>query len=457
MEYKIIEKENWERLIEINVQRNEIEHHFEQAYQEARPMISHKGFRKGQMPLNLIKKIYGRQIEADAMGNIANELFNQVLTEKKISFIGEPAFEDLKINDNDYSFSFSYEIMPEFNLADYQDINIDEPVHRVTEEEIQKELDEIAINNGNVSTAEQITDELHIANVTIREVDDESGKVLIDAKSEQTEIFLHSPYVAPDLRSLLLNLKVNDDFNYQPRASDPSAPNKTFNIQINNIMKLTPVEITDAFVATYTQGKFTTVDDFKEEIGFKIQEYWDEKSRNAMEEQLVKKLVDMHDFSVPNKLLFKVVEGMTDELKIQYKNNEYFQNITAEMMFDDLKPAATQRLKWEIVRAKIIEKEDIKVEDFDLDDLVEKEAQRRKLPAETIKKEFENNRQIIEQILSKKVMDLLLDYAVTHEVEFDEHGHYHPEGEEHHHHHEHEDDTLSGNEQDMDDNNKQED
>lgn len=431
MEHKLTEKENWERLLDITVAREEIQPQLDKAYREAKPYISHKGFRKGQVPINLIKKLYGKQIEADAFGEIANDLFNKLLQEQKFSFIGEPKLTNIDDQKETVTFSFSYEVMPEFEMADYQDLEIDEPVHIVNDEEIEKELEEMSINNGNLTPADQITDDLHIARVTIQEIDEATGLPAADSKAEETEIFLHSPYVTPDLKELLLNLKEGDNFNYKPIEADPTAPQKTFNIKINNILKLVPVELTDEFIKQYTQDRFETLDEYKEEIGFKLQEEWNKKSREAMEEQIVNKLVEMNDFDVPKALLWKVVEGMTEDLKKQYQNIPNFQNVTAEDMYNDLEPSATQRLKWEIIRAKIIEKEKIEVEDHDLDEMVEAESKRRKSDPEKILEELKGNQNIVGQILSKKVMDLLLDYSVTKEVEFDEHGHYHPETHQH--------------------------
>ncbi len=438
MEHNITEKENWERQLDITVTRQEIKPQLDQAYHEARPYISHKGFRKGQVPINLIKKLYGKQIESDAFGDIANELFNRVLREQKLSFVGEPKLTNIDPQQETVTFTFSYEVMPEFELADYQDIEIDEPVHNVTDEEIEKELEELSINNGNLTPAEQITDDLHVAKVTIQEIDEATGLPLVDSKKEETDIFLRSPYVAPDLKELLINLKQGDNFNYKPAETDPNAPKKTYNIKIESILRLVPVELTDEFIKQYTQGKFETLEEYKEEIGFKLQEQWNQKSREAMEEQIVRKLVEMNEFDLPQGVLWKVVEGMTEDLKKQYANVPGFENATAQDLFEDLRPSAEFRLKWEIIRAKIVEKEKLEVEDHDLDEMVEQEAERRKSDPEKIREELKQNQNLIAQILNKKVMDLLIDYAVTREVEFDEHGHYHPEGEHHHHDHDEE-------------------
>ncbi len=430
MEHKVTEKEHWERQLDITATREEIKPQLDKAYQEARPYITHKGFRKGQVPINLIKKLYGKQIEGDAYGDIANELFNKVLQEQKLSFIGEPKLTNIDNQKDTITFTFAYEVMPEFDLANYQDIEIDEPIHLVTDEEIEKEIEELCINNGTLAPAEQITDELHIAHVTITEIDEATGLKVEGTESQETDFFLHSPYVTPDLKELLLNLKEGDNFNYKPADEDPAAPRKTFNIKIDKVLKLVPVELTDEFIKEYTQGKFLTPDEYREEIGFKLQEKWNDKSREAMEEQLVKKITDMNDFDVPKGLLWQVVEGMTEDLKKQYKDIPNFQNVTAKDMFNDLEPSATFRLKWEILRAKIIDKEKLEVEDFDLDQMVEEQAKQRNSNPDKIREELKSNQNIMGQILYKKVIDLLLDYSVTHEVEFDEHGHYHPEEQE---------------------------
>ncbi len=457
MEHKITEKENWARQLDITVTRQEIKPQLDKAYLEAKPYISHKGFRKGQVPINLIKKLYGKQIESDAFGDIANDLFNQVLREQKLSFVGEPKLTGIDDQNDTVTFSFSYEVMPEFELANYQDLEIDEPVHIVSDEEIEKELEELSINNGNLTPAEQVTDELHVVKVTIQEIDEATGLPVADSKKEETDIFLRSPYVAPDLKELLLNLKQGDNFNYKPAESDPNAPPKTYNIKINSILRLIPVELTDEFIKQYTQGKFETLAEYKEELGFKLQEQWNQKSREAMEEQIVRKLVEMNDFDLPQGVLWKVVEGMTEDLKKQYANVPGFENATAQDLFEDLRPSAEYRLKWEIIRAKIVEKEKLEVEDHDLDEMVQHEAERRKSDPDKIREELKQNQNLITQLLNKKVMDLLLDYAVTREVEFDEQGHYHPEGEHHDHEHENEhenehdhdhDETATDNEND---------
>ena len=80
--------------------------HFEAAYKKAAPSIEIKGFRKGKVPIALIKKYYGESVEADALDDIANESFKKTIDEKKIQPIGTPTMVDMKYKTGE-PFSFT--------------------------------------------------------------------------------------------------------------------------------------------------------------------------------------------------------------------------------------------------------------------------------------------------------------------------------------------------------------
>jgi FKBP-type peptidyl-prolyl cis-trans isomerase (trigger factor) len=94
--------------------------------------------------------------------------------------------------------------------------------------------------------------------------------------------------------------------------------------------------------------------------------------------------------------------------------------ITLENMRGNLQPAAERNVRWEIIRGRIIEKEMIKLEDHDIEDIVESEAERLKRDKATVKEMVLNNANIHNSLLVKKVMDFLMDFAETNDVPFEE-------------------------------------
>jgi len=442
--HTIKELEHWGRELEISVERQEIQGKLNEAYLEAQPHIELKGFRKGKAPLNLIKKLYGKSIEKDKLSDIAQEQFNIVFKEQKLSFLGEPILTNISNLDDGYQFKFFFEVMPDFEMKDYRALTIDEPIHNVSEEEVQFEIDEICNNFGEMEVTDQILNDSVFVNITIKKIDEESGLPDLGKVHETSDIYLHSPQLAPELKREFMNLKTGDSFNFRTASQDPNAPKELVNIQVNEIKKIIPAEFNDELASKATVERLTTAQDLRDEIGFQLQEQWNKKSREAMEEQIVQNLVDMHDFEVPKFLLENTKRNMAENFIKQYKDNPTFSTIKAKSISNEFEGMAIPTLRWEIIKNRIIESEDIKVEDYDIDPLAEAEALRRKSDVGRIKNELMENENVIRNILDKKVMDLILDFAITTEVQFDEHGHYHIHGLEHHHHHDDdEDDEVS--------------
>lgn len=422
MEKTVKEIDSSKREIEISLTKEELQPHFDKAYHRARPSIDIKGFRKGKVPVNVIKKFYGPQIEGEALQDISSETFNDVMKEEKQQVVGQPQLRDIQnTDDGGKKFVIYYEVLPEFELGDYKSLTVEEPVHPVADEEIDEEIKQICINSGNLEDAEEITDEMHVAEVKLYEMDDETGMALVGSKPQETKVFLAGENVIPALKNNLMNAKVGHNFNFRPIEFDESAPDKTFQVTVTGIQKLIPQEFDNEFVKKYSEGKFETTDEYKEEIGFRIQEQWDQKSRQEVEDQIINKLVDMHsEFDVPESIVWNVMTSMAEDIKKQYANIPQAKELTVEEMAPDLRPLAERSVRWEIIRTKIMEKEDIKVEDHDVEHIAEMEAARQNIDKDLIMKSIMNNQNFTQNILTKKIMDFLIDFTTTEEIPFED-------------------------------------
>lgn len=440
MEKHINTIDDCRREIEIFVPNEELQPHYDAAYKKWQPEIQLQGFRKGKAPLNLVKKLFGERIEAESNQEILDKILQDIFKEDKLKIVGQPVITEINREEGGLRAKLEYEIIPEFELGEYKGLTLDEPVHRVTDDEVQKSIDKICMSNGDFVDTDQILDEQHVVGISLQETDKASGLPLIGGKTDEINVYLADQTVIPELRRMLLNTKTGDSFNFNPHSHDQHAPNKLFKVTVNDIQKLVAKELTDEFVTEYTKGKFTLVDDFKQEVSFQLQEEWDERTRQALERQVVNKLVEMHPVNLPESIVKSAAEYYFNGIKEKYKNTEYGKSLKFENMYDDLRVLATNNLRWEIIRNKIIEHEKITIEDFDVDPIIEAEAQHTNSDAGALKTNLMKNPEFVEQILAKKVMDFILDFAITNEVEFEEQDHDHDHHDHDHDHHDHDHD-----------------
>lgn len=423
--------------MEIILEESEIKPYFDQAYQEIRPSIEMKGFRKGRVPLSIIKKRFGPRIEGESLQEAANDTFNKIVQEEELEIVGQPHIKDMQKNDDGAKFVIAYETLPKIELGDYKNLEIDEPVHAVSDEEVDEHIEKLCLHNGEHVQAEQITDENFVAMVSIQEFDEATGVPVVGSAKEDTHIFLADPNVPPEMKNSLINLKNGDEFVYKPKSEDQFAPEKTYKIKVKEILKVVPAEFDDEFAKKYSQGKFDSAEDFKEEIGFQIQEKYDTESRQHMETQIMDKIVDMHEFAPPKTVVEQVADAMADDVLKRYKGTQYAASADKNTIKEDLIPVAERRVKWEILKNKIIQKENLEIDDFELEELAGYEAGRMNAPKEQVLQALKQNKNLTENMLAKKVMEFLMDFATTNEISFEDMhaGHDHDHDRDHGHKH----------------------
>jgi len=430
------------REVNLFLTNSEIQPHYDDAYKKAQPKIDLKGFRKGKVPLPMIKKFFGERIEADALEDISGKIFADFIKSDEVHVIGQPSLTNIEKEKEGVKFVIRYDIMPEFEMSDYRSLTIDEPVHPVTDEEIEEVIDNLCKSNGKFEVADEVTDELFVVGIKLREIDSATGLYIIGAEPQESHVYLADKSVIPELREQIINKKLGDTFNFTPLQYDKNAPDKTYKIEITEIQKVIPVEFTNELVDSYTQGRFKSTEEYREEVGSRLQEEWNHKSRQQMEEQIISKMVDGNEFDVPESVIDSVIHAMFEDFRKQYGKPGQPANLDFDTMAEGLYPIAEKTVRWEIIRNNIIKKENLEVEDQDIEELVEIEKTRTKGDPETIRRALLQNKNITENILHKKVMDFILDFAVTNEVSFDdiahEHEHNHDHEHEHHHDHEHE-------------------
>ncbi len=416
-EIKSIDGATKELIVRIPI--GEFNKYLNDAFLEAQKHIEMKGFRKGRVPISLIKQRFGKEIEEDTIGDIATDLFNKAVTEQKIEFVGKPSFMKHEMGEEFVEFYFNYDVLPQFELEEYRGLKFFEPVHRVTDEEVEHEIFHILIRNGKTEIAEEIKDDLAIVTVELTKLDEQTSVPVLNT-TQQTHIFLHSHTVPDKMREIFIGKKKGETFVARPRLWDESAPDEQYQFKIVEVLQIVPPELSDEFVQEYTNGRLSTVDEFKDEIGFQLQQKWDMQSRDEMVKQVIRKITDMHEFDLPKSVVWETASKLAADFYKKYYQEMQRENFKPEDLLEDFIPIAENQVKWAIIKKKIIEKENIKVEDYDIDDIVNGEANRTGKDHETVKKSIYENSYIIDTILEKKTLDLLISFSETEEIDFEE-------------------------------------
>lgn len=411
--------------LELILTKSEVQPVLDEAYAEAQRSVSLPGFRKGKVPLHMIKKMYGKAIEAEANLDIVNRFFPQIVEEDNLKLIDSPSLKDVQITESGYKFIIGFQTIPNYDISGYKDFEIYEPVYVVKPEDVDNELNVQAQELAKRTVADEIDSYSYHIYYGIEEIKDGEDPHHHHSDDDHDhdhhhhdhqDVFLGDNRIKSELKDAFLNRKVGDEFVY-------SEGDKQFKIMIEKVEKVELPEINDEFAKKASGDKFDNLADYRQNLELVLQDYWDNKSRQEIESQIIDHLIlNNPEIVPPEKMVETALENIIENMKTQYripKDNKQYDQFFRESYHSH----AVNLAKWTLIKDKIIETENIKIEDYDINDWIERSRQylnQFNMTDEQLKSIIETNDNLKGEILQKKLIDYLLGYATTNEISFDD-------------------------------------
>jgi trigger factor len=413
LETKINIISNSEHELEVNLGYDEIQPEINLAYQKESKKIEMPGFRKGKVPLSMLKKVYGDAIEYKASEEIANKKFWEIANEQNLKPISTPKLMDLNFERGvKLFFKIQYEVMPELELKDYTGNEIQKFEWKVTEDQVEAEVFSLRRRNATEEDAEMIEDKFSVITVDLLRTDNNSNPT--GDNKNGLVIDLSDERVNKQIVENATGKKINEvfsfsfkDFREVEENSEKKVIEEDFNYSatITAIKKLILPEMNDEFVLKITKEKFKTVEDWKENIKNGIQSYYDRQSEDMYLNSLITSVVKNNDFAPPHGYVHKILDNMValEEEKAKREGNKLF---NAKEVENQMHHRAEWNAKWQIIYRTIAKKENITVDENEVKVIAEKEAAETGISVEKLLK-FYNDTNKEDILLEDKVVDFL--------------------------------------------------
>lgn len=415
MEISVQDNSSVNKEIIITANREDLEPKFNEAYKKYKKQIQMPGFRQGKVPINIIRKRFGDEIEQEEVNKYVQEVFeNEVIPEYEP--VGEPEMLDLTWEDDKLEAKFKVGMRPEFELADLEKVTVDRLVHDVSDEEVQEELDRVREQEGNWEEVEEpITEE---SKVTVDAVHlDDDGEPIEEETDEDQVIDLRKDEFA-QFQDDLLGKEVGDIINVEVGEEDDQAG---FKLMIKKVEKLHPAKLTDAFAKEQTDGEAKNVDEYKSLLKSRIQNYYDQTADDLFKNEVVDALVEKHDFEVPDVFMEQVLNQYVQRLQ-QQAGGQLPQDVNLDEYKDNMRDRAQRDAKWFFINEKLQEKfDDIEIEPDDIDEHLAAQAAQYGVTVDQMRNMFAQNPQQLENlrnsIREEKVFDRLQDIVDINDVD----------------------------------------
>ena len=397
---------------EIEVSNTELQPHFDQAYIKYRPKVELKGFRKGKVPLEMIKKLYGEAIEHDALDTIAGEFYNKAMEEKGIRPLGQPTMVDMNFKRGEnFRFKIKYEVTPAIELKKYKGLKVERPLRTVTDEEVNSEIHHLQRVNSTTTPAERVTDSEFIVTADVQEFD-ETWTPMIGKKTPATPFYLSDETLANEIKDALSNAEMGGTYRAKIETRHDDHDHKAYyGFTVTKIEKVNLPPLDDELVKKITKDKVTSADEFRKNLRADLERYWAEQADAKVKDALADEIVREHEIPIPDALVQGFLDSFVDDIKNKSEGRKLPKNFDEQKFRTESRPHAIWQAKWLLLKQRIAEAENITVSEEDFDTLAEADAPKIGIDKTRLLQYYKSSGSTGDRILSDKIIAFLVSAA----------------------------------------------
>ena len=346
-----------------------------------RQNVNMPGFRKGMVPMTLLKKQYGTSVLVEEVDKLMQEKVNEYIRENKVDMLGAPLPKESNVdfaNDENFEFSFDIALAPEFTVdlsaadtIDYYDIN-------VTDEMVDQQVKLYTQRTAKYEKVEDYQDN-DLLKGLLAELD-ENGNTKEGGIQVEGAVMMPTYMKNDDQKAVFNGAKVNTVLVFNPsvafdnneaelssllkiKKEEVGAHTGNFSFQIEEITRMIPGDLNqELFDQVLGEGKVHSEEEFRAQIKETIAKQYEADSD-------YKFLIDVRSYvsGKIGKLQF------ADELmkRIMLENNKD----KGEEFVSEHYEKSLEELTWHLIKEKLVAANGIKIEQADINEMA-KEATR---------------------------------------------------------------------------------
>ncbi|MCH4829382.1 trigger factor [Flavobacterium columnare] len=420
-------------VVTVEVAKNDYAEKVEKVLQNYRKNANIPGFRKGQVPMSLVQKQYGKAVLAEEVNKLIQESLNKFLVEEKLDILGNPLpkfTEDFNWDADDFKFEFELGLAPEFDVKlegsedlTYYNIVADDKLLDEQVIRIQKQF-------GKMSSKDVIAKEDDIRGVFVNEEKgiNKPAQITLDIFENKVVAESFIGKKAGDIVAIPTKGLFNDDHKLMDYLGlghdDVHGLDITVDFKIEEVTTTEPAELNqELFDKLFGEGNVTSVEDLKAKIKEDAEKTFAQQADQKFYNDATEYLIKNHQVELPTEFLKRWIQTVgetpltAEQAEVEYARSENglrYQLIESKIItsnnlqvtFEDLKTYAS-----DIIKKQMAQFGQLDPSQEDVDNIVNR-----------VMTNQEEVRRLSEQVMSERLLNVFKEKlnTSTKEVTYDE-------------------------------------
>jgi len=369
MKVTIDSKKGLKKNLKVFVDKKTIEDKIKLRLTELSKTVNVKGFRPGKVPVEILKRLYGKVVYGEVLEKILKETSTKALEENKIKIAGQPKL-DLQSHGEGKDLNYTLEVdeLPSIKLNSLDNIKFTDYEIKVNENEVKKRIEDIAKNQNNFKDKNENEKAIEGDLVAFDYSATVENKSFEGSDGKNTQIVLGKDLFIKGFDKQLLGVKKNQNKdvivtlpeNYPKKEF--AMKQASFKCKILNVKKPEPTIINDQFAKSLGAKD---LNDLKTIVTKQINNQYKMGLDSISKENILDQLEKMHNFEIPENLVEQELSLITQGLKKE----------DIEKNKKESKKIAIKRIKLGLILNELGETNNLKVEEQELRNEIQKQVQ----------------------------------------------------------------------------------
>ena len=407
-------KNNLEKKIKLNISSKDLESDFKKRLLTQQSSSDLKGFRKGKAPLDVIEKYYGDQIKQRLIMDKMGDIFYKKISEENIPVVGQPSFapESFDIK-KDIKFEVSYEIYPEFSLTKMGSLSFKKPVSKVTDQDIKKATDLVLKRYGKAEPIDEKSKEGNFVKIDFEGF--LNGEKFEGGEAQDYSLELGSKTMIPGFEEQIIGMKAAESkdievtFPDDYQAENLKGQKVMFKIKMNEVSEVKLPNLDEEFFKSINMDVKTKAE-FEKKIEEQLQTDLKTNLKTKTKQRIFDAFESSNQIDIPQSMIISEANNLRNNTA-QQMGLDISKLEEDQFPIDNFKENALKRVRLGVLINKLIEENNISVDNDTLKKEIEDKSKSFKDPEQYVNWIYGNEEQL------KNIESLVLEDKVAEYLE----------------------------------------
>lgn len=370
------------------------------------------GFRPGKVPMRVLKQQFGGQIRQEAYGELIQSSFYEAIQKENLQLVGEPSIELREAGDSGFSYTATFETMPEVKVADMSGVEIQRPVTEIEESDVDAMIAKLRSQRTVWNEVDREAADGDSIVMDFKGMID--GEVFDGGSGEDMPLTLGSGSMIEGFEAGLLGVKAGETrtldltFPEQYRAEHLAGKEASFEVSVKKVSEPELPEVNEEFVKALgvEDGKLESL---RAEITANMQRESKQKIRSLTKERVMNALLEHNEVHAPKAMVEQESRALKQQMEAEMAQSG--QKSSLDLPLNVFESQASRRVQLGLLVGEIVKEQKITVDQERVKEAISDMASTYENPQEIIDWYQENDQQrgaVENVVMEDQVVDWLL-------------------------------------------------